>query len=188
MYYGVNFLTEKPYKNETNENIVSFKVLNDNKAPNNHASTSPTYGASSASNYGHSMASSTSPKAPGTANVGSETAKFARGDHVHPLQSSTTTTLSLLNTSAMSGTVKCTESNGWGVVYFEALKCTTTTTGYTQFAELPHATEATIYANLNLDATGTNAILLRVRDNYLEGRILTANQRMYGHIIYPVAV
>lgn len=162
--------------------------LTNARTPTAHASTGTTYGASSASNYGHSMASSTSPKAPGTANVGSETAKFARGDHVHPLQSSTTTTLSLVNTAAMSGTVKCTESNGWGVVYFEGLKSTTTTTGYTQFATLPHTSKATIYANFNLDATGTNAILLRVRDNYLEGRILTANQRMYGHIIYPVAV
>ena len=56
------------------------------KAPTSHASTATTYGVSSASNYGHAMASSTTPKANGTAAVGSETAKFARGDHVHPLQ------------------------------------------------------------------------------------------------------
>ena len=55
-------------------------------APTSHASTATTYGSSSASNYGHAMASSTTPKANGTAAVGSETAKFARGDHVHPLQ------------------------------------------------------------------------------------------------------
>lgn len=55
------------------------------KAPTSHASTATTYGVSSASNYGHAMASSTAPKANGTAAVGSETAKFARGDHVHPL-------------------------------------------------------------------------------------------------------
>jgi hypothetical protein len=58
------------------------------KAPTSHASTATTYGAASASNYGHAMASSTTPKANGTAAVGSETAKFARGDHVHPLQTS----------------------------------------------------------------------------------------------------
>lgn len=57
-------------------------------APTSHASTATTYGAASASNYGHAMASSTTPKANGTAAVGSETAKFARGDHVHPLQTS----------------------------------------------------------------------------------------------------
>ena len=55
-------------------------------APTSHASTATTYGAASASNYGHAMASSTTPKANGTAALGSETAKFARGDHVHPLQ------------------------------------------------------------------------------------------------------
>lgn len=58
------------------------------KAPTSHASTATTYGVSSAANYGHAMASSTTPKAAGTAAVGSETAKFARGDHVHPLQTS----------------------------------------------------------------------------------------------------
>ena len=58
----------------------------DGKAPTSHASTTTTYGVSSASNYGHSMASSTTPKAPGIAAVGNETAKFARGDHIHPLQ------------------------------------------------------------------------------------------------------
>ncbi len=56
------------------------------KAPTSHSSTATTYGASSATTYGHAMASSTVPKANGTASAGSETAKFARGDHVHPLQ------------------------------------------------------------------------------------------------------
>lgn len=56
------------------------------KAPTNHASSGTTYGVSTASVYGHAMASSTTPKANGTAAVGTETAKFARGDHVHPLQ------------------------------------------------------------------------------------------------------
>ena len=56
-------------------------------APTSHASTGTTYGVSSDTKYGHAMASSTAPKAPAaTASVGSETAKFARGDHVHPLQ------------------------------------------------------------------------------------------------------
>lgn len=54
--------------------------------PTSHASTGTSYGVSTAANYGHAMASSTTPKANGTAAVGSETAKFARGDHVHPLQ------------------------------------------------------------------------------------------------------
>ena len=60
--------------------------LKNGKAPNSHASSATTYGISTASKYGHAMASSTSPKANGSAAVGTETAKFARGDHVHPLQ------------------------------------------------------------------------------------------------------
>lgn len=60
-------------------------------APTSHASTATTYGASSATYYGHAIASSTTPKANGTATVGAETEKFARGDHVHPLQTSVAT-------------------------------------------------------------------------------------------------
>lgn len=71
-------------------------------APTSHASTATTYGVSSASNYGHAMASSTTPKALGTAAVGSETAKFARGDHVHALPALTSCTGTL--TVAKGGT------------------------------------------------------------------------------------
>lgn len=54
--------------------------------PTSHASTGTSYGVASADNYGHAKASSTTPKAAGTAAVGTETGTFARGDHVHPLQ------------------------------------------------------------------------------------------------------
>lgn len=77
--YYYNGTTLKPAIKK--EQIVDFPT---SMTPTSHASTATTYGASSASNYGHAMASSTSPKANGTAAVGSETAKFARGDHVHP--------------------------------------------------------------------------------------------------------
>lgn len=75
----------------TDTQYPSAKLVYDqlnNKAPTSHASTATTYGVSNASNYGHSMASSTSPKMDGTATVGSETAKFARGDHIHPTDTS----------------------------------------------------------------------------------------------------
>ena len=58
------------------------------RAPTSHKSTGTSYGVSDASNYGHAMASGTTPKVDGTAAVGSETAKFARGDHVHPTDTS----------------------------------------------------------------------------------------------------
>ncbi len=70
---------------------VNLTPENIGAAPTSHASTTTTYGASSATSYGHAMASSTTPKANGTATVGSETTKFARGDHVHPLQTSVAT-------------------------------------------------------------------------------------------------
>lgn len=65
-------------------------VVDKSKAPINHAASGTTYGAASASNYGHAKASSTTPKVAGTAAVGSETSSFARGDHVHPAQTSVT--------------------------------------------------------------------------------------------------
>lgn len=92
-------------------------------APTSHASSATTYGVSSASNYGHAMASSTTPKANGTAAVGSETAKFARGDHVHPLQTTvsgnagTATKFASAQSVALTGDVTGSASSqaGWSV-------------------------------------------------------------------------
>lgn len=59
--------------------------LSNKREPTAHASTATTYGVSSATQYGHAMATTTTPKANGvTGSLGNETAKFARGDHVHP--------------------------------------------------------------------------------------------------------
>ena len=91
-------------------------------APTSHASTATTYGVSSASNYGHAMASGTTPKANGTAAVGSETAKFARGDHVHPAQTTVSgnagsatklATARTINGTSFDGTANITTAN-WG--------------------------------------------------------------------------
>lgn len=78
-------------------------------APRSHASSATTHGAASASLYGHAKASQTAPKANGTAALGSETAMFARGDHVHPLQQSvsgnagTATKLATARSIALAG-------------------------------------------------------------------------------------
>ena len=93
------------------------------KAPTSHASTATTYGAASASNYGHAKASGTTPKANGTAAVGSETSSFARGDHVHPLQTSvsgnagTATKFASAQSVALTGDVTGSASSqaGWSV-------------------------------------------------------------------------
>ena len=93
------------------------------KAPTSHASTATTYGVSSASNYGHAKASGTTPKAAGTAAVGSETSSFARGDHVHPAQTSvsgnagTATKFASAQSVALTGDVTGSASSqaGWSV-------------------------------------------------------------------------
>lgn len=93
------------------------------KAPTSHASTATTYGAATASYYGHAMASSTTPKANGTASLGSETAKFARGDHVHPAQTTvsgnagTATKFQSAQSVTLTGDVTGTQSSqaGWSV-------------------------------------------------------------------------
>ena len=77
------------------------------KAPTSHASTATTYGVSSPTNYGHAMASSTTPIVAGTAAVGSEDSKFARGNHVHPAQTTVSgnagTATKLATTRAIDG-------------------------------------------------------------------------------------
>jgi len=54
------------------------------RAPTNHSSSAGTYGISSSMNYGHAKATGTLPRMNGTQTIGSETAEFARGDHIHP--------------------------------------------------------------------------------------------------------
>ncbi len=70
----------------SSSDTTTLKSAIDGKAPTVHSSAATTYGAASATDYGHAKASSTTPKANGTAAVGIETDTFARGDHVHPLQ------------------------------------------------------------------------------------------------------
>lgn len=65
-----------------------IRISDTSKAPINHANIGTLYGVSTDQKYGHAKASSTTPKPNGSASVGSETSSFARGDHVHPLQTS----------------------------------------------------------------------------------------------------
>ena len=99
--------------------------LSDARTPVAHASQDTTYGIADASNYGHAKASSTTPKNNGTATAGTETASFARGDHVHPLQTSvsgnagTATKFNSTRTIQLSGDVTGSAtadgSNGWSI-------------------------------------------------------------------------
>lgn len=100
----------------------TIQLKDTTKAPISHASSGTTYGVSTASNYGHAKASSTSPKGNGTAAVGSETSSFARGDHVHPLQTTVSgnagtatklATARTINGTAFDGSANITTAN-WG--------------------------------------------------------------------------
>lgn len=91
---------------------VNLTPANIGAAPTSHASSATTYGVSTASNYGHAMASSTTPKANGTAAVGTETAKFARGDHVHPLQTSVSGSSGSCTGNAATATKAMQDGNG----------------------------------------------------------------------------
>lgn len=107
--------TKLGYLTDVTSNIQSQI---DGKAPTSHASAQTTYGVSSASNYGHSKASATSPKMAGTAAVGTETGTFARGDHVHPTDTSRAASShphgNITNDGKLLGTAKVvvTDANG----------------------------------------------------------------------------
>lgn len=66
--------------------LLNAKV--NQKAPINHSSESQTYGISTNGKYGHSKASNTLPLMDGSAFRGNETSSFARGDHIHPTDTS----------------------------------------------------------------------------------------------------
>ena len=77
-------------RKELTEAIESVDIDHVKGAPKYHSSESNEYGLASATKYGHAKASTTTPKAPGTASAGFEEAGFARGDHVHPEQKNVT--------------------------------------------------------------------------------------------------
>lgn len=100
----------------------TIQLKDTTKAPISHASSGTAYGISTAAYYGHAKASGTTPKANGTAAVGSETASFARGDHVHPLQTTVSgnagtatklATARTINGTSFDGSANITTAN-WG--------------------------------------------------------------------------
>ncbi len=148
--------------------------------PAAHASTATTYGVSSASNYGHAMASSTTPIVAGTAAVGSETAKFARGDHVHPAQTSVSGNAGTATKLATARTIDGVDFDGSAAISHYA-SCSTAAataakavslTGYklvTGSLVAVKFTVANTAANptLNVNSTGAKAI-------YYMGAAITA--------------
>ena len=130
-------------------NLQGVKSVADGKAPRSHASTGTTYGAASASVYGHAKASGTTPKAPGTAAVGSETAAFARGDHVHPEQVSAHG----INTG------------GTGAAYTATVEGITALTAGASFIMIPHVASTSTAPTLNVNGLGAKTIRRRVSNS-----------------------
>ena len=118
-------------------------------APTDHASTGTTYGVSTASNYGHAKASGTTPKAPGTAAVGSETAAFARGDHVHPFQV----------------VEKGVTTAGTGAAYTATVEGITALATGVAFLMVPHVVSSVVNPTLNVNGLGAKQIRRRVSNS-----------------------
>lgn len=134
--------------------VQMFEVLDNlqkifDKAPINHASSTTTYGVSSAANYGHAKASATTPKAPGTASIGTETGTFARGDHVHPEQ------------VAAHGVTTA----GTGAAYTATVEGITALSVGSSFIMIPHTASTTAIPTLNVNGLGAKAIRRGVLDN-----------------------
>lgn len=119
------------------------------KAPDNHASTNTTYGVSTASKYGHAKASGTTPKAPGTATVGSETSSFSRGDHVHPEQVS----------------AHGIKTAGSGAAYTATVEGITALTAGASFIMIPHTVSTSTAPTLNVNGLGAKTIRRTLSDN-----------------------
>ena len=118
-------------------------------APASHASTGTTYGVSTASNYGHAKASGTTPKAPGEAAVGSETAAFARGDHVHPFQM----------------IEKGVATAGTGAAYTATVDGITALVAGLSFIMIPHVVSTVVNPTLNVNGLGAKNIRRRLSNS-----------------------
>lgn len=118
-------------------------------APTDHSSSATTYGVANATKYGHSKASGTTPKAPGTADVGSETAAFARGDHVHPFQM----------------VEKGVTTAGTGAAYTATVDGITALTTGVAFLMIPHVVSTVTNPTLNVNGLGAKMIRRRVSNS-----------------------
>ena len=140
--------------------------------PISHASTDTKYGAASATQYGHAKASAITPKAPGTAAVGSETSAFSRGDHVHPMQ------------VASHGITTA----GTGEAYTATVDGITALKAGASFIMVPHTVSTSTSPTLNVNGLGAKNIRRRLSNmtsttqvGYSNGW-LAANKPV--HVIY----
>lgn len=136
-------------KAELDSSKEALDAAVDGKAPKSHASSATTYGVSSATQYGHAKASATTPKAPGEAAVGTETAAFARGDHIHPEQM----------------VMKAVTTAGDGAAYTAAVEGITELTNGATFIMIPHTVSTSKTPTLNVNSLGAKTIRRRISNS-----------------------
>lgn len=104
------------------------------KAPTSHASTATTYGVGTVNNYGHVKSSALAPLMNGTAAIGTDNAIYARGDHVHPTD--TSRAASAHNQAWSTITSTPTTTTGYGITDISVLSYKTTFTASTSLSSV----------------------------------------------------
>jgi|GEM_PF-751530 len=141
---------------------------------------------------GHAKASQTTPKAAGTAAVGTEKSTFARGDHMHPAQTTITGNAGTATKLSTARTIDCVSFNGSAnIIHYgtcstaaeteaKAVNCTgfVLATG-ARIAVRFTVTNTAANPTLNVNATGAKAI--RYRNAAIAAGYLAAN-RTYDFI------
>jgi hypothetical protein len=162
------------------------------KAPTSHASTGTTYGRSTSAKYGHAKASSTTPLVADTAAVGTDDGTYARGDHVHPSQSSISgnagsatklATSRTIDGVSFDGTAAITHYGTCSTAAATAAK-TVSLTGFTLVTGAQIAVKFTVTntaASPTLNVNDTGAKPIRWRGAAVVASILTAN-RVYDFV------
>ena len=170
--------------------IGKIKTLLAGKAPTSHASSATTYGVSSASNYGHAKASATTPKANGTASAGSETSSFARGDHVHPLQTTVSGNAGTATKLATARTIRTNLGSTSTASFDGSANVTPGVTGTLSIANGGTGATTAAGALTNLGLTATAAEL-----NFMDGVTSNVQTQLNGkaasshgtHVTYSTA-
>ncbi len=146
---------------------ANITVYDSTKAPISHASTATTYGVGTSSNYGHVKATSATPSANGTAAVGTDNALYARGDHVHPLQTTVSGNAGTATILATARTINGVSFNGSAnITVYDSTK-----------APISHASAATTYGVGTEASYGhTKTINNVVATAYVDGEALSAYQ------------
>jgi hypothetical protein len=116
--------TELDYLNNITSGVqsqINTKVSTDHATSSTVENPYP-YGTATATEYGHMIATSAVPRIAGIAEVGGLSSGFARGDHVHPLQTSVSGSSGSCTGNAATATRATQDGNGNNIVNTYATK------------------------------------------------------------------